>query len=256
MAAAAEDHVLGRAIAREVREIVRANCTECHGPDVAKPKGDFGYVLDLRSVGANPAMIVPGQPDRSELYRLVRDEEMPGENAMSGPLTAAQKELIRRWIELGAPDPDAASAAAAAPAPPARPPRSPSQRTLRLLGEFHPATVHFPIALLLAAALAHLLGSTPAFLFCIRLSALAAPLAAVLGWLNADYATITAKSADRLMWHRWLGVSAAVLAVLSWWWSKKGGWRLRIALYGGALAVIMAGLAGGALAHGWAHYRW
>lgn len=96
MADGAGEQILGRAIADEVREIFRANCVECHGADVLEPKGEFGYVLDLGRVAADSAKVVPGRPDDSELYLLIRDEEMPGENARSGPLDTAQKELVRR----------------------------------------------------------------------------------------------------------------------------------------------------------------
>jgi hypothetical protein len=52
--------------------VFSARCAACHGPDLAKPKGRFGYVLDLARVAGNPEMIVPGAPGESEL--LERDE--------------------------------------------------------------------------------------------------------------------------------------------------------------------------------------
>ena len=36
----------------------------CHGPDLAKPKGRFGYVLDLRRIASNPEMVIPQSTDR------------------------------------------------------------------------------------------------------------------------------------------------------------------------------------------------
>ena len=35
-------------LAPKVRSILETRCASCHGPDVPRPKGKFGYVLDLR----------------------------------------------------------------------------------------------------------------------------------------------------------------------------------------------------------------
>lgn len=256
----ADDAALGRALAGEVRGIFRATCLECHGPDLASPEGEFGFVLDLPRIAADPELVVPGDPAKSEIYLLVLHDEMPGEDSDHGPLSLVQKETIRRWIELGAlaPEPDAAAPSGeVAVAPAASPPRaSVVDRTLRWLGEFHGPAVHFPVALLVVAALAQLLGSAGAMTLCLRIAALTAPLAAALGWINAEYASFTAKSAVLLAWHRWLGVSAAVIAILAWALSRKPSAALRPVLIVGAILVLAAGALGGGLSHGFSHYRW
>lgn len=257
--ARADEAALGRALGGEVREIFRATCVECHGPDLASPEGEFGFVLDLPRIAADPALVVPGDPAKSEIYLLVLHDEMPGEDSDHGPLSLLHKETIRRWIELGALAPEPAAAetgsAVAAPAPPAA--RSSGlDRTLRWLGEFHGPAVHFPVALLVVAALAQFLGSVAAMGLCLRVAAVAAPLAAVLGWINAEYASFTAKSALLLAWHRWLGVAVAVLSVMAWLLSRKPGRALRPVLLLGALLVLVAGALGGGLSHGFSHYRW
>src|ERR1700678_3903139 len=61
----------------EVRGVFAAKCAGCHGPDLAKPKGRFGYVLDLRRMAGNPEMVIPLRPDESELWVLVQRNEMP-----------------------------------------------------------------------------------------------------------------------------------------------------------------------------------
>src|SRR5580765_6336736 len=86
-----------------VRAVFAAKCTACHGPDLPKPKGRFGYVLDLARVAGNREMVVPFMPDESELWELVRRGEMPPEDSPSGPLTAQAKEAIHAWIKAGAP---------------------------------------------------------------------------------------------------------------------------------------------------------
>src|SRR4051812_15387288 len=66
-----------REIVDQVRGVFAAKCAVCHGPDVARPRGRFGYVLDLHRVAANPEMVVPRRPDESELWALVEHDEMP-----------------------------------------------------------------------------------------------------------------------------------------------------------------------------------
>src|SRR5437868_15329723 len=82
-------------LAAEVRSVFAAKCAACHGPDLAKPKGRFGYVLDLSRLAGNRELVVPSAPDESELWELVRRGEMPPEDSPTGPLTAEQKEVIR-----------------------------------------------------------------------------------------------------------------------------------------------------------------
>jgi mono/diheme cytochrome c family protein len=64
-------------LASAVRNIFSAKCTECHGSDIPRPKGKFGYVLDLERLAGNAHLVVPFKPDESKLWQLVRDEEMP-----------------------------------------------------------------------------------------------------------------------------------------------------------------------------------
>src|SRR5438874_6598223 len=84
-----------RDIGAEVRGVFAAKCAGCHGSDLAKPKGRFGYVLDLRRVAGNPEMVIPSRPDESELWVLVSRGEMPPPDSPHGPLSAAEQELVR-----------------------------------------------------------------------------------------------------------------------------------------------------------------
>lgn len=253
--------------AAEVRSVFAAKCAGCHGPDLAKPKGRFGYVLDLARVAGNREMVVPSAPDESELWELVRSNEMPPEDSPAGPLTKEQKEVIRAWIAAGAP-PVSANAADAIPTPEsgrdttAAPSQSLVRRTLRLLGKFHLLVLHFPIALLFAAAAGEVWfawrGSpapAPAVRFCVLFGAAAAVAAAALGWLHA-WSGSGARTPAVLGLHRWLGTTAAVWAVgtalLSEWDERRGtrSHRFRVALFIGALLVGAAAHFGGVLVHG------
>lgn len=70
----------------------------CHG--LAKP---VTAGLDLRTLagvmagGVGGAVVVPGNPDASRLWMLVRDGKMP----VGGVVTDEEKQLIREWIEKG-----------------------------------------------------------------------------------------------------------------------------------------------------------
>src|SRR5260221_7502539 len=146
-------------LARETRAIFAAKCAACHGPDLIKPKGRFGYVLDLRRVAGNPEMVVPSSPDESELWELIRRNEMPPADAPAGPLSPAQKDTIRAWIAAGAPtaanpptspEPLSDNPVASVPEP------GPVHFLPTTLGRLHIVIIHFPIALMLAAAAAEL----------------------------------------------------------------------------------------------------
>ncbi|MFT5127415.1 MAG: mono/diheme cytochrome c family protein [Rhodothermales bacterium] len=86
---------------RDIQPILSANCYECHGPAISKPKG--GLRLSDRSSAIAKA-IRPGDAANSLLIQAVRhdlDEPMPP--AKTGKrLTAAQIALLAEWIDAGA----------------------------------------------------------------------------------------------------------------------------------------------------------
>src|SRR5262249_32214153 len=88
---------------RDIRPILSDKCFACHGPDTTKLKGKLR--LDLRDVAVKRGAIVPGKPDESELVRRIHagdpDQRMPPP-ASNKTLTAAEKELLTRWIAGGA----------------------------------------------------------------------------------------------------------------------------------------------------------
>ena len=145
-----------RDIGGEVRGVFATRCAGCHGPDLAKPKGQFGYVLNLRRIAANPEMVIPGRPTESELWILVQGDEMPPTDSPQGALTPVQKEVIRAWIVAGAPNAspgalDSPPSVRSGPTTPAPIEMAPADRFIHWLGKFHLLLLHFPIALVLAA---------------------------------------------------------------------------------------------------------
>lgn len=94
--------------AQEVRPLLEARCFECHGPEKQKS----GFRLDLRAPamkgGSSGPAIVAGKSSESPLIEHIiapADDEMrmPPEG---DPLTAAEVDLLKRWIDAGAPWPD------------------------------------------------------------------------------------------------------------------------------------------------------
>lgn len=274
-ARAADDKAEGVKLAGKVREIFEAKCLDCHGPELPRPKGKFGYVLDLKRVAENPDYVERGHPDKSELYKMVLHDDMPGEDANVPPLTPEEKDVVKRWIELGAPEApqiagDSASPTAAKTAE-AKPQMPLWKQTLRWIGRFHPVSTHFPVALMFVAVFAEGIAwftrrdswlQTVRFL--VVLAALGALSAAVLGWINAYFASYTGQLAPILKWHRWLGtgtalwslVCASLVMISECREGSTDRQRFRGALLLGAALVGISGFLGSALIYGLDHYAW
>ena len=88
---------------RDIRPVLSDNCFHCHGPDKNHRKAKLR--LDVREEAIAKEAFVPGQPDQSELIKRIfttnEEDIMPPPDAHK-TLTAAQKELFRRWIAEGA----------------------------------------------------------------------------------------------------------------------------------------------------------
>src|SRR5690606_28974312 len=104
------------------------------------------------------------------------------------------------------------------------------------LGRFHVSLVHFPIGLLITAAIIELVGAlrrlespTVCAVIMTGCGALAAILASILGWIRAD--DVRHPGAELVVeWHRWMGVvgsGVAVAAFLLGWGALRGRLRLR-----------------------------
>jgi len=91
-------------LAGNVHVIFERKCNECHGSHLKKPEGKFGHVLDLKRMADNLDYVERGKAHKSELYRLVNDGEMPpDDHPKTPPLTGEEKDIVRRWIQAGAP---------------------------------------------------------------------------------------------------------------------------------------------------------
>lgn len=264
-------------LAEEVHAIFEAKCIDCHGPELPRPKGKFGYVLDLKRVAENSEYVVPGKAEESEIYQMVLTNEMPGEDANVPALTPQEVEAVKHWIDAGAPGelPEKAAseqvANTAVIAAATKPPEPLWRAVIRWIGKFHPVSTHFPVGLMFAAVLAEGLGwltkrdswlQTVRFL--VVIAALGALSATVLGWVNAYFSSYDKSPGAVLWWHRWLGTGTALWAVICAGAGFMGDCRegskerttFRVALMVGAALVGISGFLGSALIYGLDHYAW
>jgi len=119
-------------------------------------------------------------------------------------------------------------------------------RPTDFLGRLHPALVHFPIALFLAAALAELIlfarpasGLEPTVRFLIYTGAAGGVIATLLGWL-AGGVRMSDRS-ETLGLHRWTGTGialAGVVATIIVYRAKSGRLLIRLLLAGIATALL------------------
>ena len=90
-------------LAQDAYAIFEASCLNCHGPD-----GAFRETLLMEhSQLINGGIVVPGNPNASELYkRLLGTTENGGAQMPLGqePLPPQSIDIVRRWILAGAPD--------------------------------------------------------------------------------------------------------------------------------------------------------
>lgn len=255
---------------RDIAPIFATRCLECHGPDDAKNDfriDDSDRVLDY---------LEPEDALASSLfvdYMASDDEEMMmPPPSHGGPLSTTELALIRTWIDEGANWPSdavvGASETAIVPVVVAAEPRSFFARVWGFQGYLHPATVHFPIALLLVGALFVVLGlrwpavGTQIPTMCLVLGGSSAIAATLMGWSFADeqgYGAWQKIDLDsELFWHRWSGVLVAagsalliIVAVVGFWRDNRkmmGIWKVGLVVL--AALVGLVGHQGGELNYG------
>jgi formylglycine-generating enzyme required for sulfatase activity len=96
--------------AKDIQPILELSCVRCHHAESHKG----GLRLDTKeqafSSGENAPNIVPFHPEKSALYTFtvlpVEDDNFMPPTGKGDPLTKEQCDLLRSWIEQGAPWPD------------------------------------------------------------------------------------------------------------------------------------------------------
>ncbi len=92
---------------KDVLPIFQVRCVACHG----KRRQEAGLDLRTRASrlkgGRSGPAVLPGDPDRSPIIRKIESREMPPVEMQLAnsvrPPTAAELQLLRRWIAAGAP---------------------------------------------------------------------------------------------------------------------------------------------------------
>jgi uncharacterized membrane protein len=133
---------------------------------------------------------------------------------------------------------------------------------MAFIGRLHPLLIHFPIALVIAAAAAEgaaLLTADDAWRTVavrnVRAGAVFAVLAAIAGWRLA--LTPGMEASPLLEWHRWLGTFAAGVTLAAAFATRGAGsrstleaWMYRTALFGAGSVMALTGHLGGLLVWG------
>lgn len=147
-------------------------------------------------------------------------------------------------------------------------PKTLQGRLLAWLGMWHPAVIHFPIALVLtvgfleaAAALRRQPLYAASNKLLLGIATLGAFAAAPLGWASAGMPAADDDSA--LAIHRWLGTALPVL-ILALWWLKRpaeqaarrlGGRGYEAALVVTVLLILVQAYFGAEVTHGAGHFK-
>ncbi|MFN0111329.1 MAG: PSD1 and planctomycete cytochrome C domain-containing protein [Blastocatellia bacterium] len=102
----------------KVQPIFEQNCVGCHGAKIQRSGLDLRTEESVLKGGTRGASVVPGQPEKSLLYKLVTHKEEPA-MPMGGKLSDAEIAVIAEWIKA------LQSKAVAAAAPESAPVRAP-----------------------------------------------------------------------------------------------------------------------------------
>ena len=90
---------------RDIRRILSDKCFACHGPDEKTREAELRLDLEEAVFGRTDKVIVRGKPGDSPLVTRIfsqdPDEQMPPAST-NMPLSAAEKELLKRWVAQGA----------------------------------------------------------------------------------------------------------------------------------------------------------
>ena len=90
----------GRLFETKVAPLLAKHCLECHDTANRKGKLDLSRRVAAFAGGSEGSPIVPGKPEQSLLWEVVESDDMPKKRSA---LSAAEKKVLRDWIQAGAP---------------------------------------------------------------------------------------------------------------------------------------------------------
>ncbi len=93
-------------VAKAAFDVLDKHCARCHQTgklaDRERPAKNFGNILRLDEIAANPHYILPGNPLGSKLFRQIVDKEMPYdiyyEGASHAPPSVADLKALESWV--------------------------------------------------------------------------------------------------------------------------------------------------------------
>ena len=258
--------------AESVHKIFERSCAECHdGVSRSRSKGSFGTVMDFDAMREDPDLLVPGNAEDSEVYLLIIDEDpdfvMPPLDSESPQLSKFEAELVKFWIDSGAPSPvSATTEIEPLEADPQEEEVAETETKAKdwnyIFGKLHPLVIHFPIALVLVAFAAALAGQLKLFkhtdsviTWCLAFGAAISLISVASGWINAD---VSGYSDESVFNHRWSGVAVAIGATIALFahlrkitsGSKAMHALFWVAIIASVISVSIAGHTGGELVYG------
>ena len=261
---------------QDIKPIFEDHCIACHGPTEEE-----GFRIDEKD--ATMDYVEEEDSESSDLYLYLvseHDDKMPPDDA-EVPLTADEIKTVKDWIDQGADWPEGIEMQDK-PLSPAAVEKietiDQTQRVFNAVGSLHPAILHLPMGLLIAAGIFSFLSLRGNFVmsdcayYCLWLGTLGAIAACVSGWYFAPmklYGDPAITDLDALLdqsqeifWHRTSAVVATVFALLLALFAASARrrdpddglmWKLGLMVLAGMIGFV--GHKGGELTYGKNHYE-
>ena len=90
-------------LARHALSLLHKYCYRCHGED-GSDEGGIDYMLDVQRL-VQRKKVIPGNPDNSRIWARLNNQEDPMPPEGEPRPTPAEIQVLRRWIQVGAPRP-------------------------------------------------------------------------------------------------------------------------------------------------------
>src|SRR5207248_11310219 len=81
----------------EILPVLEKNCVQCHGAQQKMATLDLSSFTGMMEGSASGPVIAHGKPERSLMWKLIENDQMP----QGGKLTVAEKQLIKSYIQYG-----------------------------------------------------------------------------------------------------------------------------------------------------------
>jgi hypothetical protein len=81
----------------EILPVLEKNCVKCHNPQQKMARLDLSTFTGMMEGSSSGPVIAPGKPERSLMWKLIENGQMP----QGGKMTVAEKQLIKSYIQYG-----------------------------------------------------------------------------------------------------------------------------------------------------------